>query len=502
MNLFQRATLVSHCLVAGALAQGSWTTVAPMPTPRENFGIARTPDGLIYAIGGDAFNVTFVPVNIVEAYNPATNTWSTLAPMPTPRYSLTAAYANGMVYAIGGYNGAPLNTVEAYNPGTNSWSAVAPMPTPRHGMRAVTGNDGKIYVIGGDTASGGANVALLEIYDPIANSWSGGAPMPNVKTGPGAVLGNDGLIYVFGGGQNGVEVTSLFVYNTATNSWTSKAPMTVARAVLGAGAALNGKILAIGGQFPGLGIVTGAVEIYDPVTDTWTNGTTMPSMRGGLGAATGLDGRIYAIGGWIPQPGGILVLGTNEAYSPSPADQFQVRYSANLNLGDSVINITNSGARGAALPSGISASTTGAICVNVYAFSPDEQMISCCSCPVTPNGLVSISARDSLISNTLTPAVPTSIVIKLYATAPVGGSCAGSAASPGSGAPGMLAWGTSVHLSPSASPVIAESGFLTASLSSGELNRLTALCTFINATGSGFGVCRSCGLGGLGGGRL
>ena len=61
----------------------------------------------------------------------------------------------------------------------------------------------------------------------------------------------------------------------------------------------------------------------------------------------------------------------------------------------------NSGARGAGLNSGTSASTTGALCVNVYTFSPDEQMVSCCSCPVTPNGLVSLSARQDLISNTL-----------------------------------------------------------------------------------------------------
>src|SRR5438477_9439217 len=126
---------------------------------------------------------------------------------------------------------------------------------------------------------------------------------------------------------------------------------------------------------------------------------------------------------------------------------FQVRYASNLNVtgADSVVNITNSGARGAALASGTSASTTGALCVNAYAFSPDEQLISCCSCPVTPNGLVSLSAKQDLISNTLTPAVPNSIVIKLLASTPVGGSCTNSAAAPGPLASGMLAWGTTIH---------------------------------------------------------
>ena len=192
---------------------------------------------------------------------------------------------------------------------------------------------------------------------------------------------------------------------------------------------------------------------------------------------------------------------------------YQVRYAANLNVGDSVINITNSGARGAGLAAGTSASTTGAICVNVYAFSPDEQMISCCSCPVTPNGLVSLSARQDLISNTLTPAQPTSIVVKLLASVPVGGSCSSSAANPGAPTQGMLAWGTTVHAGAVAgsAAAVTETAFSPATLSGGtqdqfagigELARLTSLCTFINANGSGFGICRSCRLGGLGAGRL
>ena len=183
---------------------------------------------------------------------------------------------------------------------------------------------------------------------------------------------------------------------------------------------------------------------------------------------------------------------------------FQVRYVANLNLGDSVVNITNGGARGAGLAAGTSAATTGAICVNVYAFSPDEQMISCCSCPVTPNGLVSLSARRDLVNNTLTPAVPTAIVVKLLASTPVGNSCSGSAAAPGALTSGMLAFGTTVHVGAVAidPAAITETQFLPATLSAGEFARLTNLCTFIQANGSGFGICSTCRLGGLGAGRL
>lgn len=184
--------------------------------------------------------------------------------------------------------------------------------------------------------------------------------------------------------------------------------------------------------------------------------------------------------------------------------EYQVRYVSNLNLGDSVINITNTGANGAGLAAGTTAATTGASCVNVYAFSPDEQMISCCSCPVTPNGLVSLSVRRDLVNNTLTPAVPTAIVVKLLASRPVANSCTASAASPGNIVNGFLAWGTTVHAGALAgsTSMVTETPFLPSTLSGGELDRLIQLCTFINANGSGFGICSSCRLGGLGAGRL
>jgi len=185
-------------------------------------------------------------------------------------------------------------------------------------------------------------------------------------------------------------------------------------------------------------------------------------------------------------------------------DAALLNYFPNLNLADSVINITNVGALGAGFGSGTSAAVTGAICANVFAFSPDEQLISCCSCPVTPNGLVSLSVVNDLINNTLTPARPNSIIVKLVPTVPVGGSCSGSAANVATAtiASGILAWGTKVHSlnGPVAGPLaLTEVPFLNSILSSGDKNRLGTLCGFIVGNGSGFGICNSCRLGGLGG---
>jgi hypothetical protein len=168
-----------------------------------------------------------------------------------------------------------------------------------------------------------------------------------------------------------------------------------------------------------------------------------------------------------------------------------VRYASNLGIGDSVINITNAGTANTA------AGALTNICANVYTFSPDEQLISCCACTVTPNALVSLSARNDLISNTLTPAVPTSIVVKLVAT--VSATCNAATVTAAALAPGMRAWGTTLHATPTAGAfAVTETAFEPAGLSAGELARITSFCGFIQNNGSGFGICRSCRLGGQG----
>jgi uncharacterized repeat protein (TIGR01451 family) len=245
----------------------------------------------------------------------------------------------------------------------------------------------------------------------------------------------------------------------------------------------------------------------------------------GGGTLTTTDTSISLTGGTIPALGScqipVLVRGTTTGFKdnittpvlsteggPGNAatatllvgDPFQVHYSSNLAIGDSVINITNTGEIStAAFPT-----QNGNICVNVYTFSPDEQLISCCACPVTPDGLVSFSARNDLISNTLTPGVPTSIVIKLLASA--GASCNASTVGTGANvlATGIDAWGTTIHAlpvtpgSPATTYGETETKFTNATLSKAELTRITTLCGFIQGNGSGFGICKSCRLGGLG----
>jgi hypothetical protein len=169
----------------------------------------------------------------------------------------------------------------------------------------------------------------------------------------------------------------------------------------------------------------------------------------------------------------------------------RITYSSHLNIGDSLINLTNTGEN---------LFVTGNICANFYTFSPDEQLVSCCSCVVTPNALASLSVQNDLISNTLTPAHPTSVVVKVVASA--GPTCNAATVGTSTNAivDGIGAWMTTLHALPTA-PVtygLTEHEFAVADLSGAELTHITSYCGFIQANGSGFGICRSCRLGGLG----
>src|SRR5664279_483158 len=64
------------------------------------------------------------------------------------------------------------------------------------------------------------------------------------------------------------------------------------------------------------------------------------------------------------------VVATMAAYAQNPitADStYQIRYASNLAIGDSIVNITNTGGNGGVtLQSGTTASVGGSICANVY----------------------------------------------------------------------------------------------------------------------------------------
>jgi hypothetical protein len=173
-----------------------------------------------------------------------------------------------------------------------------------------------------------------------------------------------------------------------------------------------------------------------------------------------------------------------------PDDAVQIRYAANLALGESIIDLTNAGTNGGD-------DTTDFICANVYVFAQDQQLISCCACPLSPNDLQYLSVQHDLISNTLTPGVPTGVTIILTATDDTGQvGCDASTATTGF-VGGLRAWGTTIHQAPLGALALTETEFSDVSLPNSvapgsELYKMTSFCGFIESNGSGYGICNSC----------
>lgn len=210
---------------------------------------------------------------------------------------------------------------------------------------------------------------------------------------------------------------------------------------------------------------------------------------------------------------------------------FLVRYASNLVSPtgpgiDTIINVSDTGATiGTTIPANLGTMTSitdtyGNLCANVYVLDArDEQLVACCSCFLTPDSAGSFSALTNLVANTLTGTIPNSIVIKIVASLPVTvatpvggfGPPPGTPIMPGPGVTtcdpttvgqttsalgvggtligqplvptGLIAWARSNR---------SETGFANAQLTTGELGRLTQLCTYNTANGSGTGVCKFC----------
>jgi serine/threonine-protein kinase PknK len=125
----------------------SWKDAADMPTPREH--LAAASDGTyLYAIGG-RFLSSDKNSAANERFDPASETWTRLVGMPTPRGSYGATYIDGRIVVVGGEEPTMvLNVVELYDIADGKWSTGPPMPTPRHAeVVATVGNT--VYAIGG-----------------------------------------------------------------------------------------------------------------------------------------------------------------------------------------------------------------------------------------------------------------------------------------------------------------------------------------------------------------
>ena len=178
---------------------GPWFQFVQQPTEmsiaRANHTATLLPSGKVLVVGGLSSNGT--PLASVELYDPATRSFSTLAPLPEGRAQHTATLlSSGQVLIVGGGTEnaisipdglAPRRDSLVYDPESGTVVRTALLNDARQAHTATLLPSGKVLVAGGGGDQSvqevlpGANgqmapvaVALASavLYDPAANTWT------------------------------------------------------------------------------------------------------------------------------------------------------------------------------------------------------------------------------------------------------------------------------------------------------------------------------------------
>ena len=263
-----------------------------------------------YVVGGYAMT----PTTTVEAYNPTTGMWRSVADVASAMQHPNVGVARDRIFVAGFFlgqgTGSPNPAVYAYDPDLDRWDAVSPLPTgTERGAACVAVMNDKLYVFGG--GRGGMSVADAAVYDPAVDTWTKLPDMP-VRREHCAAGAIGGKIYIAAGradGITGFEPTS-FVFDPANPGYTSTKPIPTPRGGVAA-AVLHDKLYVFGGEGNAAstaGVFPNADE-YDPATDSWRALPDLMMPRHGFGAAV-IGNRIYLPGGASRQGGGAVAYGS------------------------------------------------------------------------------------------------------------------------------------------------------------------------------------------------
>ena len=228
--------------------------------------------------------------------------------MSVAREKPAAAAVNGKLYVTGGWdsNGVPIATTEVYDPGSDSWSTVAPNPSPTAAPGVAVSND-KIYFIGG-CADGNCTASnKVEVYDPSSNSWSSAANYPTGNSWEGCG-GINGKVYCAGGINGGTTFNTGYVYDPSSDSWTPIANMPT-DLWGGVAGSPTGELVISGGVINQSSTVTNEGFAYTPSSDSWSAIPNAQFPRYHAGGGCGF----YKIGG---SSGGFSPTADSEVLGP------------------------------------------------------------------------------------------------------------------------------------------------------------------------------------------
>jgi N-acetylneuraminic acid mutarotase len=284
---------------------GTWSRAASLPGVRSELQ-AVSVGGKVYAVGGNVMGAkdgkpeALPDTGINQVYDPATDTWRDLAPMPKGANHVGIAALGGKIYVGGGFTGrAHMQSTDrfyVYDPATDRWRELAPLSSPR-GAPAFVALNGKIHAISGRILNADGAADTHEVYDPATNTWAKAAPLPVSRdhVGIGVI---DGKIHVYVGRRTDAVKSKSglhHIYDPATDTWAEAPPMPIAVSS-GTFATYRGMLFYLGGECTDDNKTFALTQAFDPKTNRWIKFADMPVARHAQAAAVAND-RIYMIGG-------------------------------------------------------------------------------------------------------------------------------------------------------------------------------------------------------------
>lgn len=150
----------------------SWTTKTKIPNSVHSYA-SEVIANKIYIMGGRDILSDPHYFDLTQIYDISTDTWSQGKEMPTEVFSAAAGATTGLlapkrIYVFGGNPGNNIasNVIQVYDPETNTWTVGTPMPTSRWGLQVAVISD-ELYAIGGKAGEGENYLAVNEKYTPV-----------------------------------------------------------------------------------------------------------------------------------------------------------------------------------------------------------------------------------------------------------------------------------------------------------------------------------------------
>lgn len=154
-------------------SNGNFSAGPDLHERRFNHSAVTLDDGRVLVVGGNARL-------FAEIYSPATNEFTQTASMSVlhGQGHVAVKLRNGKVLVVGGDLGNlnPTAVVELFDPASNTFTVVGNMSTPRMQHFAVLLDDGTV-MIGGGRGTGGGGLDSVELYDPATNAFT---PLPDL----------------------------------------------------------------------------------------------------------------------------------------------------------------------------------------------------------------------------------------------------------------------------------------------------------------------------------